>query len=118
MGSCGHGLPTGPIPRPFDPCALGCVRAVFSSWVRGLPIFFDPGYFGRPLWPANFSRPVGPLPCLARSRRFIGGPLTLLVEVSVSLQSWQAIGFLFHRLFVFWADLALPARSCFLYSFR
>ena len=57
--------------------------------------FFDPGYLGRPLWPADSSGPVGHLPCLPRSRRFIGGPLALLVEISVSLQSWQAIGFVF-----------------------
>ena len=61
----------------------------------GFRFFFDPGYLGRPLWPADSSGPVGPLPCLPRSRRFIGGPLVLLVEVSVSLQSWQAIGFVF-----------------------
>ena len=61
-------------------------------------------YLGRPLLPADSSGPVGPLPCLPRSRRFIGGPLALLVEVSVSLQSWQANGFVFH------ASLCLPGR--------
>ena len=56
----------------------------------GFRFFVDPGYLGRPLCPADSSGPVGPLPCLSRSRRFIGGPLALLVEFSVSLQSWQA----------------------------
>ena len=62
----------------------------------GFRFFFDPCYLGRPLLPADSSGPVGPLPCSPRSRRFIGGPLALLIEVSVSLQFWQVIGFVFH----------------------
>ena len=68
----------------------------------GFRFFFDPGYLGRPLWPADSSGPVRPLPCLPRSRCFIGGPMALLVEVSVSLQSGQAIKFV------------LPASLCLL----
>ena len=81
------------------PSSFGSLYAVWELSLVvgsvGFRCYFDPGYLGRPLWPADSSGRVGSLPCLPRSRRFIGGPLALLVEVSVSLQSWQAIGFVF-----------------------
>ena len=102
---------------PLDPCALGGVRAVFGGWVRVPPIFLCPGLpIGSPLWPANSGGPVGPLPCFPGSRRFIGGPLVLLV-LCLCCPTVLA-GFL--RLFVFWTSpyLALSARSCLHYYFR
>ena len=81
------------------PLSFGSLYAVWELSLVvgsvGFRCFFDPGYLGRPLWPADSSWPVGPLSCLLRSRRFIGGPLTLLVVVSVSPQTWQAIRFVF-----------------------
>ena len=64
-------LAPGPIPRPLACLSfISLCAAVFGSWVRGPPIFFDPGCLGRPLWPADSGGPVGPSSLFSRVSSF------------------------------------------------
>ena len=77
----------------------------------GLRFFFDPGCLGRPLWPADSGGSIAPLPCFPGSRRFIGGPLALLVmclySPAVLAGHWVRVSYVS----VFWTGpyLALSA---------
>ena len=99
-------------PSSFGSCALGGVKAVFSSRVRGLPIFL--------LTQVTLVGRCGPLILAGPSATFLVCP-GLIVLLVVLWPYWskflcpcspgRPLGPCFLRLFVFWAGLALSVVS-------